>query len=132
MAAVAHDVAAFWLKGQDARLNFPNSVGQLPMPASSKPNDIRSAALEAALEVKLRQNPSRAEAMSGYPALQRVGSGCGSGSGYNFCADEWGLDSPKMWRELAEAMLIAPPQAYGYEANEAEFFEPLPLWDSLV
>lgn len=135
MAAVAHDVAAFWLRGRDARLNFPDSVDQLPRPSSSEPNDIRSAALEAALEVKFRQNAGRAETSSVSPASERVGSGSGlasSGSGFGYCGDDWGLDSPKMWRELAEAMLVDPPQDLSYDMNEVELQGQECLWDPLL
>lgn len=139
MAAVAHDVAAFWLRGRDARLNFPDSVDQLPRPASSDPGDIRSAALEAALEVKFRQTKAPAETplSSASPSFERVGSGSGSGSGsdsrFNLCVDEWAMDSPKMWRELAEAMLLAPPQVWSCEMNhEVESLEQGSLWDPLL
>jgi hypothetical protein len=54
MAAAAYDMAAFHLKGRSARLNFPDMIEKLPMPASSKVDDIRVAAQQAALQFKRR------------------------------------------------------------------------------
>ncbi|GLJ43439.1 hypothetical protein SUGI_0902940 [Cryptomeria japonica] len=48
MAARAHDVAAFSLKGANASLNFPELVGTFPRPSSLDPRDIQSAAAQAA------------------------------------------------------------------------------------
>ncbi|XP_010930490.1 ethylene-responsive transcription factor TINY [Elaeis guineensis] len=120
MAAVAHDVAALSLKGRDARLNFPESVDQLPRPASSDPSDIRSAALEAAARVRLRQEFARSSPVSsGSPALEWLWN------------DELGLESPKMWAELAEAMLLAPP-VWSNDTGELEDWVQGSLWDPLL
>ncbi|URE28349.1 AP2 [Musa troglodytarum] len=114
MAAVAHDVAALRLKGHDAQLNFPESAEQLPRPRSSDPKDIRSAALEAAARLRCKTTTARAGMSS---ALERLGN------------DELGLDSPKMWLELAEALLLTPP-AWNSEASELEDWEHHgSLWD---
>ncbi|CAD5178057.1 ethylene-responsive transcription factor ERF022-like [Musa acuminata AAA Group] len=114
MAAVAHDVAALRLKGRDAQLNFPESAEQLPRPRSSDPEDIRAAALEAA--ARLRCRTVRVSA----PALERLGN------------DELGLDSPKMWVELAEALLLSPP-AWNPEVSEPEEWEHhASLWDPFL
>ncbi|XP_064975156.1 ethylene-responsive transcription factor ERF038-like [Musa acuminata AAA Group] len=114
MAAVAHDVAALRLKGHDAQLNFPESAEQLPRPRSSDPKDIRSAALEAAARLRCKTTTSRAGMSS---ALERLGN------------DELGLDSPKMWLDLAEALLLTPP-AWNSEVSELEDWEHHgSLWD---
>ncbi|XP_009413420.2 ethylene-responsive transcription factor ERF038-like [Musa acuminata AAA Group] len=114
MAAVAHDVAALRLKGHDAQLNFPESAEQLPRPRSSDPKDIRSAALEAAARLRCKTTTARAGMSS---ALERLGN------------DELGLDSPKMWLDLAEALLITPP-AWNSEVSELEDWEHHgSLWD---
>ncbi|XP_042435337.1 ethylene-responsive transcription factor ERF022-like [Zingiber officinale] len=100
MAAVAHDVAELHLKGREAQLNFPESADQLPLPRSSDPKDIRSAALEATARLRCRTACPP-------PAMERLGN------------DELGLDSPQMWAELAEALLLSPP-AWGGEADDGE------------
>ncbi|KAL7167755.1 hypothetical protein ACSBR2_038251 [Camellia fascicularis] len=48
MAARAHDVASYCLKGNKALLNFPEEIELLPRPSTSTPKDIQAAAAAAA------------------------------------------------------------------------------------
>lgn len=48
MAARAHDVACFHLRGDKSLLNFPQEIEFLPRPCSSDPKDIRAASCQAA------------------------------------------------------------------------------------
>ncbi|XP_072966196.1 ethylene-responsive transcription factor ERF023-like isoform X2 [Typha angustifolia] len=64
MAARAYDVAAHFLKGHVALLNFPELLHLLPRPSTSSPKDIRAAALAAAKLDKLQPSSSSSSSSS--------------------------------------------------------------------
>ncbi|OVA04792.1 AP2/ERF domain [Macleaya cordata] len=108
MAATAYDVAALHLKGRDARLNFPELIDILPRPPSSSPDDIRTTAHEAAARLRRTRGDTKVNS-----------SGSSTSSSSNSvprtirlspsqiqAINESPLDSPKMWCEFTEALLI--------------------------
>ncbi|WCJ25861.1 Integrase-type DNA-binding superfamily protein [Euphorbia peplus] len=75
MAARAHDVAEFTIKGTSAHLNFPDLIHKLPRPHTSSPKDIQAAAAVAAAfnfkkletteeEIVLPRSPENQESLS--------------------------------------------------------------------
>ncbi|KAJ8769867.1 hypothetical protein K2173_008949 [Erythroxylum novogranatense] len=97
MAARAYDSAAFYLKGNSASLNFPDSVGSLPLPKSCSTRDIQLAAAKAA----------RVENVG-----KRVGDDQDGSGGEPASSGWWGLDECGLatvsFDEVKEAPLLSP------------------------
>lgn len=126
MAAAAYDAAALHLRGRGAHLNFPELADSLPRPASSSAEDVQMAAQEAALRFR---RPMKCAEMGG-------GSGGGGGGGglgpvrvglspsQIQAINEAPLDSPKMWMELAGALLMGEPMVLSDDIDvDVEFSE---------
>ncbi|CAK8539268.1 unnamed protein product [Lathyrus sativus] len=131
MAAAAYDVAAFHLKGRSARLNFPELVEKLPMPASSKGEDIRVAAQQAALQFKKRPISEGGVNSNGngngsvdVPAV-RVGLSPSQIQAINECP----MDSPNMWMQRTEAALMFGSLEFD-ESRNYDVFE-LSDWEEI-
>lgn len=104
MAAVAYDVAALALKGGDAILNFPESISSRPVPASTSPSDIRSAAAAAAAglvhpKVETTEEPA---------AEERARTPTGQASD-PFVDEEEMFNLPHLLESMAQGMLMSPP-----------------------
>lgn len=115
MAAVAYDVAALALKGADAMLNFPESIRSRPVPASTSPSDIRSAAAAAAAALVQQPRLEAADAThpaggGSEPALERVRSAPGGHVGEQFVDEEEMFNMPHLLESMAEGMLMSPPR----------------------
>ncbi|OMP12218.1 hypothetical protein CCACVL1_00073 [Corchorus capsularis] len=109
MAAIAYDVAALALKGQDAELNFPNSAASLPVPASTSPRDIQAAATSAAAALgaandALFGNEDQNEARNN-PILPDK-----SAAMDEFVDEDLLFDMPNVLVNMAEGMLLSPPR----------------------
>nr|APD28018.1 C repeat-binding factor I [Eucalyptus gunnii] len=103
MAARAHDVAALALRGRSACLNFADSAWRLPVPASADTKEIQKAAARAAEAFQ----PVESEyVMSGDEKKLRSEEGV-------FYDEEDIFGMPGLLADMAEGMLLSPPQCGG-------------------
>ncbi|XP_071705094.1 ethylene-responsive transcription factor ERF021-like [Rutidosis leptorrhynchoides] len=126
MAAAAYDAAAFYLRGDLARLNFPERANGLPRPLSSSAECIRMAAQEATMQLKAE--------MLGYEQ-DMVGSSSGHTVPVNVrlspsqiqAINDSPLDSPKFYMELSD-VLMAEQKLY---FSNTDNFEPMGDWEEI-
>ncbi|KAJ0248066.1 Ethylene-responsive transcription factor ERF027 [Hirschfeldia incana] len=139
MAAAAYDVAAIALKGREAVLNFPGSVGSYPVPVSSSAADIRSAAAAAASmkgceeeeENAKKKNTStvtksRSSDFHVYDDMMASSSRCVT----EFMDEEEFLNMPNFLADMAEGMMVPPPSWIGScpSDDSPEDFNDEDLW----
>ncbi|XP_038906460.1 ethylene-responsive transcription factor ERF027-like [Benincasa hispida] len=106
MAAAAYDVAALALRGGDAVLNFPASIPTYPVPASTSPVDIRTAASAAAANaVKKAASSTLTVDIS---AMKDSGNTMMGAE--EFVDEEEIFGMPGLLADMAEGMMVSPPR----------------------
>lgn len=125
MAAVAYDVAALCLKGEQAELNFPNSASSLPVPASTSPRDIQAAAASAAAAMGAAKDAA-STGNEGSGAQSTVEPEIAVATN-EFVDEDLIFDMPNVLMNMAEGMLLSPPRL-DIAGDDAEISGDPNLW----
>ncbi|KAL2239347.1 UNVERIFIED_CONTAM: Dehydration-responsive element-binding protein 1D [Sesamum indicum] len=136
-AAIAHDVAALALRGENAPLNFPDSARLLPRAPSSSHQDIQRAALEAAMSSggkpllgTHRQAFDQTRTVSVENGTERASEGNESGR-VGFVDEEAMFNMPVLLDSLAEGLLLTPlamSEGFSWSRDEVDDDVELHLW----
>ncbi|KAK1399577.1 C-repeat binding factor 4 [Heracleum sosnowskyi] len=123
MAARAHDVAVIALRGRSACLNFADSAWRLRIPTSTNAKDIQKAAAEAAEAFRSPSNDG--ELMETTQVTTTL-----SENAYYIDEEvaEFGMPG-QLIAEMAQGMMLPPPNQYYCEGDDVEFNASMPLWN---
>nr|WAK86007.1 transcription factor ERF46 [Nothapodytes nimmoniana] len=134
MAAAAYDVAVLALKGSGVILNFPNHVHLYPVPSSSSPADIRSAAASAAAMMNADAGELGQAVIGRSTGTVNDASGSHLGEkvslGNEFIDEEALFDMPNLLVNMAEGMLISPPRLSSPPSDHSQISDAGNLWSS--
>ncbi|CAN8293961.1 unnamed protein product [Cochlearia groenlandica] len=136
MAARAHDVAAFALRGRSACLNFADSAWRLPAPESTDPDVIRRVAAEAAEMFRPVEFGGGITVLPSYDDDVYVVSGSGSEERnlYSYAEEEEEEEVSTTMMRLATEPLMSPPRSYMdmtdnvYMEEEISYEDNMSLW----
>ncbi|KAD4384849.1 hypothetical protein R6Q59_011001 [Mikania micrantha] len=126
MAAAAYDAAAFYLRGDAARLNFPERVNELPRPVNASAECIRVVAQEAALRFT-PSVPEYEQEHGGSSSGHTVPVNIGLSPSQIQAINDSPLDSPKLWMELSDALMEDPKMYF----SNTSHFDPMADWEEI-
>lgn len=136
MAAAAYDAAAFYLRGDAARLNFPESVNALPRPDILTAEFIRMAAQQAAMRFRPSM-PEYEHEQGSSSAGHLVPVNIGLSPSQIQAINDSPLDSPNLWMDLGDTHMADHRMYFSNTTNNFDHigggdWEEIPdysLWD---
>ncbi|KAH0457142.1 hypothetical protein IEQ34_015049 [Dendrobium chrysotoxum] len=97
MAAIAYDVAALTIRGDNGVFNFPDKIRSHPMPKSNSIADIREAVTAAVAQFGARPNT----VVTSEVPPQEIGE---------YVNEEELFNKPQILIEMAEGLMVSPPK----------------------